>query len=50
MATLLGNHSCFLWLDYKLHKGKEWKTRLEVKFQASFGIARGAGPRRLDTA
>lgn len=50
MAVLLGNHSCFIWLDYKLHKGKERKTRPDVEVQSRFGIATDAGPRSLDAA
>lgn len=35
MALLLGNHSCFVWLDYKLHKGQklEDKAGKEVSVQ-----------------
>lgn len=42
------NHSCVVWLDDRLHEGKEGKTRLERQFQCRVGIAMGAGPRSLD--
>lgn len=38
MAMLLGNHSCAVWLDYKLHKGKEWKTGWKWSCSPDLGL------------